>query len=281
MKVIIYTLNDPDTEEIRYIGRTKNSLNQRLNIHLWKAKRTQKPNHRESWLKSLLNQNKKPIIQYLTEIEGWSESYKLEQLLINKYINEGYNLVNSHDRGEGGIQRIFTEEHRKKLSDKTKLVHKDLSINHNRVPLKVFDLDGNFINNFRSISECAKFLNISNKHLECSLKRNSKRTLKYQVRKLDQPNPEKYKNPRNYKDKNLKSIVATNTKTNEKLFFKSRKELIEFFNLKSFSSIYYYLDTNRLFKNNYLINDASLKLGELSETPEMDNTEPSINLNDL
>ena len=38
IEVKIYVLKDPNTDEIRYIGRTKNFLNRRLNGHLSKAK---------------------------------------------------------------------------------------------------------------------------------------------------------------------------------------------------------------------------------------------------
>ena len=68
MKYYIYTLSDPTSKEIRYIGYTKD-LKDRLRRHmsdsylkeLWTAK--------NRWLKYLKNNNMKPIMEVLDECD--------------------------------------------------------------------------------------------------------------------------------------------------------------------------------------------------------------------
>ena len=64
-KIKIYTLKDPLTNEIRYIGKTKYSLVDRLCKHLI----TYEKNHRANWIRKLSKQNLKPIIELLEEMD--------------------------------------------------------------------------------------------------------------------------------------------------------------------------------------------------------------------
>ena len=69
----------------------------------------------------------------------------------------------------------------------------------------MFDLEGNFISNFKSYKDCAEFIGVSRKHLECSMQRKAKRLRNFQVRKLEEENPGKYINPRIINNARLKS----------------------------------------------------------------------------
>lgn len=194
INVQIYKLIDPVTNEVRYIGRTKNSLKLRLSGHIFKSKN--KKTHKDCWIQKLVKNKLRPIIEHICFIEGWNESYKYEQNLIKEYIDNGFKLVNLHDRGEGCKQRNVSEKQKRKISRSVKLLHKKGLLSCGRVPLKMFDLDGVFIRNFKSIVECARFLKVSNKNLELSLKRKSRKFHKYQIRKLTDLDPIKYINPR-------------------------------------------------------------------------------------
>ena len=55
-KVKIYALINPNTKEIRYIGKTANTLNTRLYQHL---KDTNCNTHKFKWINSLKKQNNK------------------------------------------------------------------------------------------------------------------------------------------------------------------------------------------------------------------------------
>lgn len=177
MRVKIYVLKHPETYEIRYIGRTKNSLNVRLNGHISKAKTNIRKTHKDNWILSL---NTKPIIELIDEVEGWSESYLREQQLISEYLKKDIRLVNLHDRGEGGLLRIISKKQRKKISKKIKQLHREGKLNCGRKKITLFNLNGEKIKTFNSYKECANYLKVSEKHLQNSIRRNAGRIKNYQ-----------------------------------------------------------------------------------------------------
>jgi len=157
MIVKIYTLIDPITCKIRYIGRTKNSLNTRLIGHISKSKNNK--TNKDCWISSLLKQGLIPKIKLIKLVEGWKESHKYEQSLINKAINNGFNLVNSDDRGEGSVNKILTIDQKIKISNTLKYIinKKDMSFLNKKVYL---NKDNTYLE-FESYKSAAKFLNVS------------------------------------------------------------------------------------------------------------------------
>ncbi len=95
--VHIYVLKDPETGEVRYVGKTKTSLKQRLYNHLG----DKSTHHRSCWIKSLKNRNLKPVIESIELVsdETWAER---EIYWIQYYKDLGAKLVNSNDGGKGG-----------------------------------------------------------------------------------------------------------------------------------------------------------------------------------
>lgn len=94
--VFIYALIDPNTFKVRYIGKTVN-LKQRYQNQLNEKSKT----HRCNWIKSLLDNGKKPIqviLQELTDNEDW-ESSEIKWISIAK--KYGWNLVNGTSGGDG------------------------------------------------------------------------------------------------------------------------------------------------------------------------------------
>lgn len=112
-KVKIYTLTDPRTNEIRYVGKTKYSLNKRLNSHLSDCKRYNF--HNANWLKVLLSNNLKPSISLLEEVieDNWIER---ERYWIKYYRELGCNLNNNTDGGEGHLGYKKSEELKERIS---------------------------------------------------------------------------------------------------------------------------------------------------------------------
>lgn len=99
----IYTLIDPYIKEIRYVGRTRQKLERRLQAHLLETKRIRK-SKKLSWLRSL---DIPPIIECVQDIpddyENSAEIYWIS------YFNElGCMLTNSTLGGEGGIMDLET-----------------------------------------------------------------------------------------------------------------------------------------------------------------------------
>lgn len=137
----IYTLSDPDTDEIRYIGKTVKSLKQRLTNHIYTSKKIN--NHRCNWIKSIINRDKKPLIKLLDSCQ-WNESQQLEEYWINQFKNWGFNLVNATDGGEGNLGLKLSKERKDKLvASVSRIVYQ-------------YDLQGNFINEYSSVAEAAR-----------------------------------------------------------------------------------------------------------------------------
>jgi len=109
----IYKLLDPDTKEVRYVGKTVQTLKKRLSGHITRSKYNRSA-HVSCWIHSLIQNGKKPIIELIEECENW---VKREQYYIAKFPN----LCNHSIGGESGmLGYIPTQEHRDKIANKLK-----------------------------------------------------------------------------------------------------------------------------------------------------------------
>lgn len=73
MKIVyIYILIDPRNDRIRYVGKTQNTK-ARLQGHIWDITYTKEKSHKKNWIKGLVKQNLKPIMEVLDEVpeEEW------------------------------------------------------------------------------------------------------------------------------------------------------------------------------------------------------------------
>lgn len=272
MEVKIYVLKDPDTLEIRYIGRTKNSLKVRLSGHLSKAKKGKFKTHKDNWITSLKT---KPIIELIEIVVGWDESYKREQELIRDYLNNGYKLTNLHDRGAGGLLRDISSKQRLKISNTLKQLHQEGKLNCGRKSVDVYDLEGNFIKNFDSFKKAAEFIGISEKQFQSSMRRSAKRIKNYQVKLKGENPPSQWKQRTGEISKNFKKIYVWDTVNEELMEFEAVKRFKEYFNTVA-STVNYYVNTNRLFKKRFIITNARLKLDELLGSLEEGYQQPSL-----
>jgi hypothetical protein len=221
----IYCLYDPLECKIRYIGRTsKKVLNHRLIEHITKAKyyekyfEGKKIPHKENWIRKLLQEGREPKIKFLCEINGWKESHTFERGLINKY-KDKYNLTNSEDRGEGGKNRIITEEDKLKISNSLKEYYKT-GINAKSKTVYVFNLEGNYLTTYQSTIKCSNDLKIPNsKVIACCNKKISKYknwVFSYE----NQVNPYEKKKKSSYiVIKKRKTYFITNLETQETIEF--------------------------------------------------------------
>jgi group I intron endonuclease len=89
----IYTLSDPVTNEIRYIGKTVN-LEQRYKAHITVFNKS----YKSSWIKSLIKENLLPVIDIIDIVEN--EDWEFwEKYWIAQFKAWGYNLTNLTDGG--------------------------------------------------------------------------------------------------------------------------------------------------------------------------------------
>lgn len=142
MIVRIYTLSDPLTGEIRYIGKTKHPLNIRCSQHTY----DKAVNHRTNWIKSLSRIGTSPKIELL-DISSDTEASEIERYWIAQFKAWGFDLVNQTSGGEGAPGRIVSEE--------TKLKHSKAMIKTAGRKVHQYDLQGNMLNTFDSVAEAS------------------------------------------------------------------------------------------------------------------------------
>jgi len=182
MNVFIYFLSDINGE-IRYIGKTKQYLKQRLYAHIVECK-TNRKSHKISWIKSLLKNGNKPIINIIDEVpeEEWEF---WEQYWISQFKCWGFNLTNLTFGGQGGtgykhtnkskqkmrISKLGTTlpiEQRKKISESIKLKAKENPLynrgeGNSRKFLDKELLYQKYITDNLSLNKCASFFGVSKK----------------------------------------------------------------------------------------------------------------------
>jgi len=110
MDTFIYTLSDPDTGDVRYIGKA-NNLVRRLTMHILECKNEK--HRRARWINNIVASGKRPIIEILdvAPSKGW-ELY--ERYWISQFRAWGFDLVNGTDGGDGTV--IWTAEMRENMS---------------------------------------------------------------------------------------------------------------------------------------------------------------------
>jgi len=106
-RVFIYTLADPVTREVRYVGKAIN-LENRLRRHIYTAASSIEQNHKTNWLKSLRAKGLKPIIEALEEIiepteAQWQEA---ERFWIEYLRVLGFKLTNLVAGGYGCLNGL-------------------------------------------------------------------------------------------------------------------------------------------------------------------------------
>lgn len=129
----IYSLHDPQTGHLRYVGHTMN-LKRRLTKHVSKSLVGKDFCHRANWVRSVCVLGERPIQFLIAEVpEG--EKLFWETFYIKRARDLGFSLVNGSDGGEGWtnptpevrakISKRFkgiplSEAHRAKLSEAAK-----------------------------------------------------------------------------------------------------------------------------------------------------------------
>lgn len=116
----IYCLKCPYTNEIRYIGQTVKKLSLRLSSHISDAKKG-KTYHNANWIRQLLKDNKKPIIESIERVDK-SKLDEREIFWIKYYKNNDYNLTNETKGGFGHNGYKQSLETREKRSKSMKLL---------------------------------------------------------------------------------------------------------------------------------------------------------------
>jgi group I intron endonuclease len=105
----IYTLNDPITNKVMYIGKTKN-IQKRLIRHIYSETHSNK----DKWIRELKSKKTFPIIEYLDECKS-EDINDLEIYWISQFKYWGFDLLNMTDGGDGGDGKYWMgRKHTKK-----------------------------------------------------------------------------------------------------------------------------------------------------------------------
>lgn len=137
----IYVLIDPETQQVRYVGKA-NNISQRYKAHLNRARKHQ--THKLNWIKSLKNKGLKPIIEVIdvVPIDDW---IFWETYWISQFKSWGFNLINYTDGGDGstfGNQTTFKKGHiahnDSGLTIKCECCDKEFRISPSRIGKKKF-----------------------------------------------------------------------------------------------------------------------------------------------
>jgi len=101
----IYALCEPDTEHVRYVGKSNNPV-LRLRRHIKNAKDGHQF-HCPNWIRSVLRLGLKPTLKVLEEctVENWKER---EVFWIEHFRNEGFDLTNCKEGGVGSNPTLET-----------------------------------------------------------------------------------------------------------------------------------------------------------------------------
>lgn len=174
----IYSLNDPNTNEVKYVGKTVSPLSKRLSSHY----RDKSHSYKTHWICSLKDENLKPIIK-LIEIcseDNWEER---EKYWIS-YYRKITNLTNYLDGGQGQQKGYkHTDEAKEKIrlasiKNKKGKFYKgqkfsDEINNKRKIALKKkiyqYDLDGNLIKKWYGIIDASDELGIDKNNIRSVL----------------------------------------------------------------------------------------------------------------
>ena len=97
MNTIIYGLDDPETQQLRYVGKTTRNLSQRLRDHLKDKRRC----HRVNWIKNLTVRGLQPGIFEIESVLD-RQANEAEKFWIAYFQYIGADLTNGTSGGTGG-----------------------------------------------------------------------------------------------------------------------------------------------------------------------------------
>lgn len=112
----VYVLREPDTLEIRYVGKTCRGVALRLREHCTQSRRH--GTHHDYWIQSLLKKSLRPIAETIEVVPAGGDWVEAEMRWIAHYRELGAKLVNSTDGGEGVTGRKWKPniEQRQRMS---------------------------------------------------------------------------------------------------------------------------------------------------------------------
>jgi len=169
-EVIIYTLSDG--LDVKYVGKTI-SPESRMYIHIYDAKTKSKLNKKDEWVKSLLDNGKKPIME-IVDIVTEDDWVFWEKYWINQFKVWGFELKNMTNGGGCTYRKPISDKTKRKMSlSKKGLIPKNIEqLKKSRVkPIIQYDVEGNELKIWESMNDARRNLSINNINLSANGKR--------------------------------------------------------------------------------------------------------------
>lgn len=113
-KYLVYGLADPDSLDVRYIGKSSSGLRRPLQHGL--PSQLKKTSYKTNWIRSLLTEGKTYRILVLQEVSSAAELADAERHWIREARGLGWRLTNLTDGGEGIAGFRHSETSRLKMS---------------------------------------------------------------------------------------------------------------------------------------------------------------------
>lgn len=113
--VHVYVLRDPSTLQVKYVGVTCQKPRARLAVHVSAARYREKSPVR-SWIKGLLKQNQRPLMEVIETVPQGGDWQEAERAWIARYRSDGVQLKNITEGGDGARGVVVTPEARAALS---------------------------------------------------------------------------------------------------------------------------------------------------------------------
>jgi hypothetical protein len=130
MKVYIYVLTEPDGHTVRYVGKSNEFRIKKRLIEHCRLSQLKKNSHKNNWIRSLLNQNERPVFKIIEECSEF-DFQEREKYWVKYYKDKGCDLTNGTVGGEGAIRipnRVISEEQKRKIGETWKKHPKFLEI---------------------------------------------------------------------------------------------------------------------------------------------------------
>lgn len=115
-KYVVYGLVDPRTNEIRYVGKTRQLLKNRLKKHYEDASNPQNIRHKAQWFRVLKQNGLRPSVKILQKCADNEKACAAEIWWISHLKSTGVDLTNLTSGGDAGDGWHHTEEVKKKMS---------------------------------------------------------------------------------------------------------------------------------------------------------------------
>lgn len=152
MTTFIYTLIDPRTQHVRYVGKSNNPITRYKYYHTKDKKKT----HKVHWLNQLKSQGLDAIVEVLDEVcevewQFWEQHY------ISLYLSWGFKLTNETFGGEGGAHR--TKEYIAKIQASKRKSAKERGYWHSEeTKCKMSNANGDHLRNLSKDSQLREWI---------------------------------------------------------------------------------------------------------------------------